>query len=96
MNILRTVDLRSAESQPGELLNRLQKFLPEIAAANADLDNARKCDIEITTAGSESDDEGTSSSSSSSSINSSEESEVSDSAVKAALAFCVVMSKKLL
>ncbi|VDK87182.1 unnamed protein product [Litomosoides sigmodontis] len=46
MDLTGILDLRRSE-KPTALLNRLRKFLPEIATANANLVSAAECDIEI-------------------------------------------------
>ncbi|VDM11664.1 unnamed protein product [Wuchereria bancrofti] len=46
MDLTRILDLNRPE-KPTALLNRLRKFLPEIATANSSLNSATKCDIKI-------------------------------------------------
>lgn len=46
MDLTRILDLNRPE-KPTTLLNRLRKFLPEIATANTSLSSATECDIEI-------------------------------------------------
>lgn len=67
MDLTGVLNLTRSE-KPTALLNRLRKFLPEIAAANTNLSSATECDIEIITV-----DHG---SSASSSTDSDDESEV--------------------
>lgn len=47
MDLAGILDLSRPE-KPTALMNRLRKFLPEIATANANLISATECDIEIT------------------------------------------------
>ncbi|VDO07447.1 unnamed protein product [Brugia timori] len=54
MDLARILDLNRPK-KPTALLNRLREFLPEIATANSNLNNATKCDIKITAVENESD-----------------------------------------
>lgn len=67
MNLSRILDLNRPE-KPTALLDRLQKFLPEISSANSNLSKRAGCDIKIIAVEDESD--------ASSSTDSDDESEV--------------------
>ncbi|MCP9259970.1 hypothetical protein DINM_003171 [Dirofilaria immitis] len=70
MDLKKILDIKQPE-KPTALLSRLQKFLPEIAIANTNLNNTGECDIEIMAV----EDENDASSSSCSSTDLDDESE---------------------
>ncbi|VDO58184.1 unnamed protein product [Onchocerca flexuosa] len=80
MDLTRILNVTPSE-KPTALLDRLQKFLPEIASANSNLSNTEECDIKIIPVENESDssssfeDESAASSSFCSSADSDDESE---------------------
>ncbi|VDN00946.1 unnamed protein product [Thelazia callipaeda] len=62
---LKNILVRKPPTESTNLLDRLQNFLPKIAAANRELDKASKCDIVINVVGGTGESESDSSSSAS-------------------------------